>query len=284
MANFKATKIDFWEEYAVIDFCAECEENIYDLGDTRRDVSTGRCTKAETCNEKGYTLNDGDNILRELRSERDDDSGMIVEKPGRGFEIQRECKLEKNWTYSRAINNDTNNYPNVCQEEPCAKECCHTGRPELGTISEKTAADFSTHSDCRKRLTAVTSLNLEGKTSPKLPDASCTFLEKLHFIETGICWIKSELRGLREVDQRLIETFSELISQSRRLKKLKETFLEQQEILEEIDDIFEKEEFENLYLLDKPLFNDARVGIQRKISNFDRYIRVGRVGRRASHY
>ena len=277
MANCKATKIDFWEEYAVIDFCEDWEENIYDLGGTRIDVSTCKCTKAETCNEKVYRLNHDEKFLRELRIE-------IMEKPCRGIEIQRECKLEKYRTYPQASTNEKGSYPNAGQEEPCAKECCHAGCHKLGTICEKTAVDFSTYSACGKKATGVAPFNLVEKTSPKLPDAPRTFLEKLHFIETGICWIKSELRGLREVDQKLIETFSELISQSRRLKRLKETFLEQQEILEEIDDLIEKEEFENLYLLDKPFSNDARVGIQRKISNFDRYIRIGRVGRRASHY
>eukprot|EP00795_Rhopilema_esculentum_P017355 gene17355-8942_t len=126
----------------------------------------------------------------------------------------------------------------------------------------------------------------QGNEQPKRPSESSRFTEKVSYVENAICWIRRELRVIQDADKDLLANLTGIRESMMKLKRVNEAFKEQQEILDDIDDIFEKGEFENLNILDKPMYTvgGGRQGIKRKVSNIERYIRVGRGGRRASHY
>ena len=122
--------------------------------------------------------------------------------------------------------------------------------------------------------------------APSRPRISSSFPEKAQYIEDGIRWIKCELLEMKKVDRNINSSLASLMASIKQLKKINETFNEQQEILEDLEDIFEKEQFENSHLIDVPLQSreDGRLGLKRKVSNLERYTRLGRDGRRASYY
>ena len=127
---------------------------------------------------------------------------------------------------------------------------------------------------------------IQGYEQPKRPSQSSRFTEKVAYVENAICWIRRELRVIQDADKDLLANLTGIRESMMKLKRVNEAFKEQQEILDDIDDIFEKGEFENIIILDKPMYTvgGGRQGIKRKVSNIERYIRVGRGGRRASHY
>ena len=122
--------------------------------------------------------------------------------------------------------------------------------------------------------------------APSRPRISSSFPEKAKYIEDGIRWIKCELQEMKKVDRIINSNLVSLMASLKQLKKINETFNEQQEILEDLEDIFEKEQFENSHLIDVPLQGreNGRLGLKRKVSNLERYTRLGRDGRRASYY
>ena len=270
--NIKAAKVDSWEEYAVIEFCEKGEEKVCEGTEEKTAI---------TFTENFDNVYDHENIMEKHGNTLGDHLTNIMEQTDGNFGTGEgggpgECR-----TCSYTASNAMRSHPYEHHETTRRKEACNTGYQEFGTTSENHP---SMDTDDEKRVGADRVFVPEGKAPPKMPGVSRPFCEKLQFIETGICWIRHELNGLREADRELIKTFRELISQSRRLKRVNDAFLEQQEILEEIDDLLEKEEFENLHLIDTPLPSDVRMGMQRRVSNIDRYIRIGRVCRRASHY
>ena len=270
--NSKATKVDLWEEYAVIEFCEKWEEKVCEATEERTVM---------TLAENFANVHDHENIMEKHENTLGDHQAMIMEQIDENFGTRDGGRYGKCQTFSYTASNATRSCPYENQEPSRGKDVYHTGCHEFGTTFEN---GLRMNAYDEKRVERNQIFMPEGKAPPKMPAVSRPFCEKLQFIETGICWIKHELKGLREVDRELIKIFRELLSQSRRLKRVNDTFLEQQEILEEIDDLFEKEEFENLHLIDTPLPSDVRIGMQRRVSDIDRYIRVGRVGRRASHY
>lgn len=124
---------------------------------------------------------------------------------------------------------------------------------------------------------------IQAPSRPKIPSS---FPEKVKYIEDGIRWIKCELQEMKKVDRNINSNLVSLMTSIKQFKKVNETFNEQQEILEDLEDIFEKEQFENSHLIDVPSQSreDGRLGLKRKVSNLERYTRLGRDGRRASYY
>ena len=284
-SDFQPPKANLLEEYDIIEFCEELNEE-FCKGTVRKKPIASNATCAYPMISADIYDDVHDRISK--RSRPDDTQADYLD-PIMGaidghFEIQTVGRPVSCWTTSQAFTNTTISLSTDNEETPREKEFCHISCKAPSIRSEKNITARSLNTASKRKVAVDTNFNSGGTEPPKMPEISRPLCEKLHYIQTGICWIKHELRKLREVDQSLIETFRELISQSRRLKRVKDTFEEQQEILEEIDDLFEKEEFENLHLIDKSLPSDVRVGIERKVSNVDRYIRLGRVDRRASHY
>ena len=294
-----AIKVEKWEDYAVIGFCENMQGSCEHVEqDCKTGVNMSRASEI-TANENVSTLKSQskDPVKCKIVVQN---VNPVMESIDGNDEIVEQETSEK---FERFMDINRNTFELIAIDSLDAEkavEFCHVAGLEAGErrkndrqnlkedVSKGARINEGANRDMSKNVSGEIGVNEDTKVKlekpPKMPGESSAFCERVGYIETGISWIRNELMGLREVDQKLMATFRELISQSRKLRRVNDTFMEQQEILEEIDDIFEKEEFENSHLIDKPSHCEARLGIQRKVSNLDRYIRIGRVGRRASHY
>ena len=122
---------------------------------------------------------------------------------------------------------------------------------------------------------------------PIRPKTECSYMQKMEYIDHGIFWLTNELRSLQDEDKYLVKKFTTMIKSAEQLKKVDKTFTEQREILEDLEEhMAEKGQYKSSHLIDRPSNIGGEMSRipQRKVSNLQRYTRVGIGGRRASHY
>lgn len=277
------TEVLLWKDYAVIGFCKDSQTGDFEvLGSDERTVAgdvgsevNGNESSVDVSQKQGEheTFGFGRSMKQREPKESEDIDTLCQGSP-------RLCK--KSVVDDSLLSNQTSNLnlPILYVEDfSVAGNLEEVGskanRRELENVN-LIAVGTCTH--------VINTSKLSGEQPPAMPGAASPICERMEYVESGLCWIKRELQALKETDEKLTEMFQKMILRSRKLRKVGNAFIEQQEILEEIDDLFEKEEYEKLHLIDKPEHADVRRGIERKVSNVDRYMRVGRVGRRASHY
>ena len=109
---------------------------------------------------------------------------------------------------------------------------------------------------------------------PKSPSPGSSFEEQAEYMDKTISWIKSEIRKLQIEDKKLVRQFTSMISSINNLKRFEDTSQEQMEILHDLSEPLD----EAPHHVDLPavtLHSEMDKPIQRKISNMQRYKRVG---------
>jgi len=111
---------------------------------------------------------------------------------------------------------------------------------------------------------------------PKKPLADCSFEEQAVYMEKSFVWLKSEIRELKSQDKLLMKKFRTMLGAVEGLKKFRKTVEEQQGILGDLKAI-EGIELQPTLVDVSPSFADESKdhALQRKVSNYQRYKRVG---------
>lgn len=111
---------------------------------------------------------------------------------------------------------------------------------------------------------------------PKKPLINCSFEERAVYMEKSFAWLRSEISELKSQDRLLMKKFRTMLGAVEGLKKFRKTVEEQQGILGDMKAI-EGIELQPMMVDVSASVADNNMGtlLQRQVSNFQRYKRVG---------